>query len=294
MTTGNKEVKGILEHGLSTWTGGLDLSAIGAQLFAPLKEEELAILDTDPAPNKKQQKKKQEQQRKAKKAKEEEDKARADEADRVAVPLLDREDLTVSERAELISTHQMNRCNKCNQNKPLESFYKRKQPGPDGINYWLFCIKCENKQFNTRSDFRVYSDVTRYCRTRAKRQGMEFDLEPDDIRLIFEAQGGRCAYTGKAIYLRGMRHHNTRRGRSRGLVSYHNMNKASVDRIDSTKGYTRDNVHLVCLHINYAKLDLSEADFVDLCAAVVQHTKKRGLPSIAPLDEMKQERGCSS
>jgi hypothetical protein len=38
------------------------------------------------------------------------------------------------------------------------------------------------------------------------------------------------------------------------------MTKASLDRIDSTKGYIKGNVEFVCLAINYAKNKFSKED----------------------------------
>lgn len=42
----------------------------------------------------------------------------------------------------------------------------------------------------------------------------------------------------------------------------------SLDRIDSSKGYEIGNVQWVTKYINWAKNDLSQKDFIDLCIAV--------------------------
>lgn len=42
----------------------------------------------------------------------------------------------------------------------------------------------------------------------------------------------------------------------------------SVDRIDSSKGYTKDNVQLVCDIVNRMKLDLNMSKFVELCKII--------------------------
>ena len=47
---------------------------------------------------------------------------------------------------------------------------------------------------------------------------------------------------------------------------------ASIDRIDPSLSYTKENVQLVCLAANVAKNDLSSDMFVFLCQAIVnQH-----------------------
>lgn len=48
----------------------------------------------------------------------------------------------------------------------------------------------------------------------------------------------------------------------------------SVDRIDSKKGYTRDNVQLVCMAINQMKSDLDNNTFYNLCKAVYRNAAK--------------------
>jgi hypothetical protein len=46
---------------------------------------------------------------------------------------------------------------------------------------------------------------------------------------------------------------------------------ASLDRIDSTKGYTKENVQWVHKLVNRAKWNLEESQFLILCQAVIQH-----------------------
>lgn len=45
-------------------------------------------------------------------------------------------------------------------------------------------------------------------------------------------------------------------------------NIVSIDRIDSTKGYTKDNTQLVCDIVNRMKLDLPMNEFVILCKII--------------------------
>lgn len=48
----------------------------------------------------------------------------------------------------------------------------------------------------------------------------------------------------------------------------------SIDRIDSSKGYTHDNVQWVGVSVNTAKSNLIDEDFIDMCVAVANHRKK--------------------
>ena len=58
---------------------------------------------------------------------------------------------------------------------------------------------------------------------------------------LYRAQGGRCALSGRRFDLR-----HVGSGKARRPFA------PSLDRIDSTGGYTRDNVRLVCQAVNFA------------------------------------------
>ena len=47
---------------------------------------------------------------------------------------------------------------------------------------------------------------------------------------------------------------------------------ASLDRIDSSHGYIGGNVQWVHKDINYMKMDLDNAKFIDWCRKVAQHS----------------------
>ena len=72
-------------------------------------------------------------------------------------------------------------------------------------------------------------------------------LTLQDIKDQWEKQDGKCAYTGVQMTHVGKNKKSPR--------------QASLDRIDSSKGYEKHNVQFVCLAINLAKLDFSDKDF---------------------------------
>jgi len=85
----------------------------------------------------------------------------------------------------------------------------------------------------------------------AIRRGIKFDLSIEDLSDKFEKQNGKCFYTGLKL-------------------SFDNNaeNKASVDRIDSSKGYTKENIQWVSKDVNFMKQALSHERFVSLCKLV--------------------------
>lgn len=52
-------------------------------------------------------------------------------------------------------------------------------------------------------------------------------------------------------------------------------NTASLDRIDSKKGYIKGNLQWVHRDINFAKQSLSNEEFIDLCNSVVRHNRRQ-------------------
>ena len=48
----------------------------------------------------------------------------------------------------------------------------------------------------------------------------------------------------------------------------------SIDRINSAKGYTLDNVQLVCVVLNIAKSNLPQNDYIEWCKKVAEHNKE--------------------
>ena len=91
---------------------------------------------------------------------------------------------------------------------------------------------------------------------RSKQTGMLFDLDAKFLWELFIKQNKKCALSGVDIVFS-----QTNRFRSKGT--------ASLDRIDSNKGYTKDNVQWVHKHINNIKMEFSQPEFFDWCKKVV-------------------------
>lgn len=90
---------------------------------------------------------------------------------------------------------------------------------------------------------------------------LPFDITPKDAWELYLQQGGRCAYTGYDLKLKR---------------NFKDQNwTASLDRIDSSKGYSLDNVQWVHKNVNRMKLDFSEDEFIEWCAKICDYNKRR-------------------
>jgi len=97
---------------------------------------------------------------------------------------------------------------------------------------------------------------------RARNRKINLQLEIDDLKAIWEKQEGKCPYTGWELVLPNYKLRKTPR-------------TASMDRIDSSKGYTKDNIQFVSVMANYAKNDFEEDCMKDFCKAIHQNYKNK-------------------
>tara|TARA_R110000851_G_scaffold314038_1_gene475916 strand:+ start:1179 stop:1583 length:405 start_codon:yes stop_codon:yes gene_type:complete len=88
----------------------------------------------------------------------------------------------------------------------------------------------------------------------AKVKGIEFNLTLVFLKKLWETQEGKCKYTGRAL----------------GNIG-DGFDSPSIDRIDSNKGYTEDNVQWLCWGANEMKKNYSEAFFLDICKTIGEH-----------------------
>lgn len=92
----------------------------------------------------------------------------------------------------------------------------------------------------------------------AKKRNLIFNITIQEISDLYIKQNGKCALTNLSIYL----------NRSKKV-----KNTASLDRIDSNKGYTIDNVQWVHKDINNMKMNKNQDYFIELCKLIYLHSK---------------------
>lgn len=79
------------------------------------------------------------------------------------------------------------------------------------------------------------------------------------LESLWESQNGRCPYTGWELKLSGDFPKDPR--------------KASLDRIDSSKGYIEGNVQFVAMHYNLAKNSWTDEQTIEFCQAVAENIR---------------------
>lgn len=151
----------------------------------------------------------------------------------------------VLKNKELAITN-MRHCWKCNITYPLQNFYNDK------------CVSgkaktCKTCALNTSRNNRylIQYDIPKLIRKkvweakhRAKKYNMDFNLTKDMVIDLFNKQEGKCYYTSHTL-----------------IGNILDPKSLSIDRKDSSKGYTIDNIVLCCKTVNYMKLALSMDNF---------------------------------
>lgn len=115
--------------------------------------------------------------------------------------------------------------------------------------YCRICMKVRKDKRNSKNPVKVRLD---YARERANKFKREFNLDQDYIRFLLEKQDNRCALSDIPF-------------EEQGKFSF------SIDRIDSNKGYTKDNIQLVNQYINVMKSDMSQEMFLLMCKQVANN-----------------------
>lgn len=93
-------------------------------------------------------------------------------------------------------------------------------------------------------------------RRTAKRRGLMFTITPEYIWELFLKQNRRCVFSNVEL-----------------TFGTHNKNYgvASLDRIDSSKGYIEGNVQWVHRDVNFMKQAMTDEELIEWCKKIVKH-----------------------
>lgn len=138
-------------------------------------------------------------------------------------------------------------------NKKLVSAYTLAKGSSTG------CKVCQNQNYagsnnpNWSGGEFVGSSLFTRMKHNAKTRQIPFHISMKDIENLFIKQNGKCALTSLPISF---------------------IDKtASLDRIDSNKGYTKDNIQWVHKDINRMKNEYDMKYFVNMCKLIVENNK---------------------
>lgn len=124
------------------------------------------------------------------------------------------------------------------------------------------CGSCNRRTGNLSPLFKGYKEISSSfwsaIKTGAQRRKIVFDLSIEYVYNLFRKQNRKCYYTGTPLTFPS-----NKKERSQA--------NASLDRIDSNKGYTEGNVQWVDKKVNRIKHTLSDQEFKELCRQVTEY-----------------------
>ena len=151
-------------------------------------------------------------------------------------------------------------CIKCKEEKDVIEFNKDKSQ-KDGCQ--IYCKKCRrqiSKEWSSTLDGfikKILCDLNNYC----KKNKIFINLTVEEIKIVYYAQNYKCAITGRSLtYISYSKIGNN------DITEFFNL---SIDRLDSLKDYTIDNIQLIGSMIKRMKGGLSNDKFIEFCKMVL-------------------------
>lgn len=92
-------------------------------------------------------------------------------------------------------------------------------------------------------------------RKSAEKRNIPFAITREEMDDVFQQQNGKCRYLGLPL----------------SFETHGKKGTASLDRINSKLGYTKDNIQWVHKDVNTIKWDLSHEDFVRICKTISEN-----------------------
>jgi hypothetical protein len=102
---------------------------------------------------------------------------------------------------------------------------------------------------NTSDELSPFRYFTQKIEGKSKKYGEISDIDLNFLKELWHKQNGKCAYTGIDMKLPRNCHE-----------TVNSPMRASLDRIDSSRGYFKDNVEFVCQFINLGKNTFSKKE----------------------------------
>ena len=128
------------------------------------------------------------------------------------------------------------------------------------------CLRKESKKLYAFEHGKRFGEISgtywTHTKNSAKKRKIEFNLSLKEAWELFENQNRKCALTGQELIFRPS-------------DAERKKQTASLDRIDSSKGYILDNVQWIHKDVNLAKHKKSNKDFINLCKLVSEFNSEK-------------------
>lgn len=126
-------------------------------------------------------------------------------------------------------------------------------------------IRPAHMPLDSLSAFKFYFNKVKQSKSMASGKSYgPTNLTIENLKELWDSQNGICKYTKLNMILQPS-------ARSHNKKEYHPRN-ASLDRIDSSKGYIKGNIEFVCMAVNYAKNDFTKKEMLNFFDQIRKQT----------------------
>ena len=154
-------------------------------------------------------------------------------------------------------------CMKCKKILSPDNFHCDKSSTNGLQSYCKECQKINETEYYKKGGKELFlKRCFKDLKSNAKKRNIDVDITLKDILDLYK-KNENCSISG----IKMTTEYIPREGKWSRI---HNL---SVDRIDSKKSYTKDNIQLVCGIVNIMKWDLKQDDFIDICHKIVENEK---------------------
>ncbi len=127
--------------------------------------------------------------------------------------------------------------------------------------YRCQCYKTVNGAYNFQGYKSISAIYFNSCKGNAYSRNLEFSITKEDMWQQWLKQGEKCALSGIKLTI------------ERNYKKMKEGMSASLDRIDSKKGYTTDNIQWVHKDLNKMKMNYDNQYFIDMCKLIANNNK---------------------
>jgi len=129
---------------------------------------------------------------------------------------------------------------------------------------------CGDRNIHKHYKYKGYQDIPgslfHRMKDGARKRNHEFDITIEQMWELFLKQNKKCALSGRDIDFGDF-----------NIITQYRKTTASLDRIDSKKGYTIDNVQWVHRDINMMKHIYDQGYFISTCREIVLVADSKGI-----------------
>lgn len=163
----------------------------------------------------------------------------------------------------------MKTCSKCNTSKEFSEFGKRSS-NKDGLNYYCkSCCRGISQDYRNSNSDKTNMSATksrrnldwnvrlfRGTRSTAHARNLEHTITAEDILEIWQQQNGECYWLGVKL--------------SEDYIASRHPLSPSLDRLDNSKGYIKDNVVITSTFANLGRSNTTVEDFSEFLNLIQQ------------------------